>query len=195
MNDEAKRVDVVVDATMARITTKALARAAIASVRELDLVLDELRALAASYDAGRISLADVRRQSTEHERFLLARYVRPMPREVKRLFDDLVDSDVTQADGYSYRTKHGLLPGAEIAGPLTRMDQTDDGGWRMRFASRWPWRVRPKLDKQTGAILVAGIRDDPLFAENDEERMRLARVEEPSAPRRRSYRDDDEIDS
>lgn len=168
--------------TMDRLTAAALIHAGIASYEEAMSVIDAALQMATAWAAGGLSLDDVRRSSTPAERFLLARFVRPMPPDVVRLFDALVDTDMTAKDGLLYRTKHGLIPRQEMPGALTTIEPDEDGGVRIRFASLWPWITLPD-PKAEHAGDRAGRRGEAIFANGKEDRARFAAHPEAIRPR------------
>lgn len=159
-----------VEGAMGRLTALALQAAGCRTHAEAMTVIDNVLTLARDWYHHGLPLDDIRRETTPHMRFLAGRFVRPQPVELKALLAALIDDDASSPEGYTYRTKHGTFTGSMLDAAPTRMDRHEDTV-RLRFAQRQPWLVHPDDAAKRGE---PGVRADPVYAEDHEERARIA---------------------
>lgn len=118
----------------------------------------DVRDMAVEWDAGRLPLSSVRRQSSGRQRWLATRFTppdHPAFRPMMRMFDALIRSDETE--GRVMVTRHGLITEAMAAESETTIEH-HDGQQVIVFPVRYPWKVKPDPDRG-----VAGVRADAIY--------------------------------
>lgn len=102
------------------------------SLAEVEAIIRDVIELASAWAAGAMPLEQIRELTTGQERFLVARFTRPVPPEVKRMYDALIATDVAPG-GAAYATRFGIILEHEARAWGARIERFDDGGVRITF--------------------------------------------------------------
>lgn len=149
-------------------------------------VISRVHELCRGWRSG-MPLAEVRRHSTGAERWTATRFTpsgHTMFGPLMAMLDALIRTDVTDAHGRQYQTRHGTLSEAELTGARARMRRMEDGVIRIDFPVQYPWLRRPD-----GEVGDAGEAGEPVYAEGYEARLASASQRESVVhqPRRKAF--------
>lgn len=131
---------------------------------EEDEVIQQVRALAVEWDAGRLPLSQCRQHSTGSKRWLTTRFTPPDDPSfgpLMRMLDALIATAQTD-EGNLIKTSHGYLSQKDLVGAESKIER-EDGRERLVLPVRYPWIRKPDPEKGT-----EGIRGPAVYRSREE---------------------------
>jgi hypothetical protein len=151
---------------------------------------DKVVAIAKRWADGDLTIDQVRRECRGYERDRAVRATHPDHSDhglLMTLLDELIATEGAAPGTGGVPTKHGFITNAELREHNARVRHGDG---RILLPIQEPWRIKPTKHR-------SGVRADPVYAENAEERARIIHEEalrrRRQGPDRRSDREVEDV--